>query len=130
MRTVLQWLFLASVGTTVTVTVPMSLTPPPAPGDSGDTGDSGTTNATGDTGAIDDSGASVDTADSGGVPQVPVVEDSGDSAELDTADPLSYSAAQRAGEKGEFGCASVHQGMAGLTWVAGFALVAIRRRRD
>ena len=85
----------------------------PPPGDSGDSGgfDSG------DTGAID-TGAPTDTGST----------DTGPDGE-DTAGPV-YSAAQRAGEKGGFGCSSAGaMGSAVLMW-SGVLLVAGRRRDD
>ena len=137
MRTVVQWSFLALLGTAMTVTAPVWLTPPPAPGDSGDSGLAGDTGAatdTGDTSSVSDTASDTDTdGDTGTTP----VADSGandtsagDTGEPDTAEPTRYSAAQRAGESGDFGCSSVQSGVIGLTWLVGLVVVAGRREQD
>lgn len=138
MRTVVQWSFLALLGTAMTVTAPVWLTPPPAPGDSGDSGDSG---LAGDTGAVTDTGdtsSATDTAsdtdvDTGATPKSDsgaVDTSTGDTGEPDTAEPTRYSAAQRAGESGDFGCSSVQSGVIGLTWLVGLVVAAGRREQD
>lgn len=91
---------------------------PPAPGDSADTSDTGTDTAA-DTGAAGDSGGTDTSTDT----------DATDTAG-DTAGAVvpTRSAAQRAGEKGGFGCTTAPLGVA-----PGFGLllgaVALGRRR-
>lgn len=87
----------------------------PPPGDSGDTGfDTGDTGDTGDTATDTGDSGQTDTADT--------------AAPEDTAGPR-YSAAQRAGEKGGFTCATAGTtGSAALVW-GGVLLLAARRTR-
>ena len=135
MRTVVQWAILALLGTTLTVQMPGWVTPPPAPGDSGDTGDTGDSGDSGDTDDTADTGSLVDTADSAEPSDTAdrdddIELDSADTAVLDTAEPPRGSAAERAGESGDFGCSSVQNSVIGMVWALGFLAVVLRRRDE
>jgi hypothetical protein len=107
--------------------------PPPAPGDSADTGaaDTGADGPSSDTAAPDDSGDTAEPVDTAEPIDTEEPVDSGDSGRTDTADSgglPTFAAAYGAKEAGGFGCTSVTGSTVGLLWIAGLCVVGSRRR--
>lgn len=126
MQAWMQWLTGAGVVATLTVGLP-SIVPPPAPGDSGDSGVVGTTDtALDDTGPDDTGPADTGPADTG---PVDTDTDTGVDSGLTTDSAVpSFSAGDLANEKGEFGCSVVAAPGIGLLWVVGLGAAMVRRR--
>ncbi len=130
MRFGLPWLAGAMLLTTITVGLPKLVVPPPAPGDSADTGADTAADTAVDTSDTADTSEPVDTSEPDTFDPETGLETGDSGPEVDSASGWSISAAERAGEKGEFGCSAVPGGLAGAVWGLGLALAFLRRRDD
>ena len=126
------WLVGAGLSATVALGVPM-VVPPPAPGDSADTGaaDTGSDAPSTDSASPEDSGDTAEPIDTAEPVDTEEPADSGDSGLTDSADSgvlPTFPAAYGAKEAGGFGCASVAGPAVGLLWLAGLCVAGTRRR--